>query len=461
MADFREALRTASPLLLGLGQQLAGQNPAGLSAGAALMSQEAEKAKRKANIQGLLDSMQLSQQKRAFLEMLPFEQASPIIWDLMNPKPVGGGRAPTQEELAAQFAASLGDMGAAPQQAQAGGGFSMGVPDDFGSPVAASGGLSMGMAAVESPAPATTQGLSFGNIQTKAPAPVNAGNLYETAKRKLAAEIPTIIKRIRAGDPAASAYLEQQDKLLKRLEMFAPQTPDQSATEEKIALLMETGLSRNAAISAAVRYEVSRDPLTQTAVLIDKATGQIVGAAPASPEAPPAGVVTPPAESPSLQFGDQFQNAGQAFGIGGAARGLANTALDTTFGITPFPETRQAQSDFEVFGESLINAFSSAYGRQPPSWLLKNIEKLTPQPGVFEGPGEAQDKLRSMARDLESRRAGIERSADRRMAPGTRSDLEAQIAGIDATLEQIYNALGGFGGIELSPEVEDRLKAYE
>lgn len=82
---FKDALIAASPALLGLGQQLSGRNPTGLMTGVTMMNAEAEKAKRKANIEGLLQSMQLSQQKRDFLSMLPFEQQAPLIWETMNP----------------------------------------------------------------------------------------------------------------------------------------------------------------------------------------------------------------------------------------------------------------------------------------------------------------------------------------------------------------------------------------
>lgn len=88
--SFRDALIASSPVLLGMGQQLSGNNPTGIASGIAMMSAESEKAKRKANIQGLLDSMNLSQQKRAFLETLPLDQQTPMIWDMMNPRQVEG-----------------------------------------------------------------------------------------------------------------------------------------------------------------------------------------------------------------------------------------------------------------------------------------------------------------------------------------------------------------------------------
>lgn len=218
--------------------------------------------------------------------------------------------------------------------------------------------------------------------------------------------------------------------------------PENTEADREIQRVMSTGMSREDAIKVKEGiYKTITDPVTQETVLFDMQTRQVVRPAGAEGQngQPPS-----PNGTPDLSFGAQFENANEAFGVGGAARGLANKVADTTLGMTPFPKTRQAQGDFKVFGESLINAFASAYGRQPPSWLLKNIETLIPNPGVLEGPGEAQDKLKSMARDLESRRVGLQRSANRRTSPGTRETLEGQIAGIDATLDQIYNAMAGF-----------------
>lgn len=187
-----------------------------------------EKAKRKANIQGLLDSMNLSQQKRAFLEMLPFEQATPIIWDLMNPKPVAG-RAPTEAERAARFAATLGGMPATP--AGTGGGFSMGVPDELVAPVAAAGGLSLGAPAVTNPAPSTTPGLSFGNIQPSQPKP--PVNPYVALRERTLAELsdPQVLNRVAMGDPDAIAYVNQRNAILKEMEMYAPPAAPEPADE--------------------------------------------------------------------------------------------------------------------------------------------------------------------------------------------------------------------------------------
>jgi len=172
---------------------------------------------------------------------------------------------------------------------------------------------------------------------------------------------------------------------------------------------------------------------------------------------------TAPAAAGDVSGSSQFQNAPDAFGAGSVLRGATNKVADIISGRVPFPATLEAQNDFAVFGEGLINAFASAYGRQPPSWLLRNIEQLTPRPGnIFEGPQQAQSKLRAIARELETRRTGLVRASQAVASPNAAADAAQQILGIDATLEQVYQALSGFnegantgrtsGGIQWSIE---------
>lgn len=195
-------------------------------------SQDIESQKRKANVQGLLDSMNLPGPKRAFLEMLPFEQQSPIIWDLLNPKPMGGGgggRAPTQEERANAYLASLTGGGAVPQPApqQQGGGFSMGVPDDFGAPVASAGGLSLGQPTMESPAPATTPGLSFGNLPQSAPEPVASVNPYDVLRDRIEEKLLFAQEAAFNGNPDAMLGVQSLLKQLEQVNTISPPNPMQ------------------------------------------------------------------------------------------------------------------------------------------------------------------------------------------------------------------------------------------
>ncbi|MES2844867.1 MAG: hypothetical protein V4747_07565 [Pseudomonadota bacterium] len=218
-------------------------------------------------------------------------------------------------------------------------------------------------------------------------------------------------------------------------------TPRDTAAEQRIARLIEGGIDRETAIGIVDgRLVVSRDPLEGTVTIVDVAKAPRVGA-PTPANNPPA----PPPSPEGLTFGSAYENAPAAFGIEGAARKLANNVTDV-IGVSPaFPDTMQAQSDFAVLKENLINDIASGYGRQPPSWLLKNIEALTPEAGqVFTGPEDAQAKLRSIGNSLQGERQLVERQLAGRISPTQRMEYEAKLAGLDAGLDRVRAALGAF-----------------
>lgn len=198
--------------------------------------------------------------------------------------------------------------------------------------------------------------------------------------------------------------------------------------------------------------KVSQDPTTREIMVTNLTTRETFAPSVSQegqiqqPAQQPVQQVTPqPAGNPS--FGDAFQGASNSFGFQGVARGIANTAADAAGFEVPFPEDQQTRQDFEVLGESLVNDFASAYGRQPPSWLLQNIAELVPQAGrALEGPQRAQTKLVSIARDMESRREAAQAQLSRRLAPAERQEALALIAGIDAALVRVNAALQGFQG---------------
>lgn len=233
---------------------------------------------------------------------------------------------------------------------------------------------------------------------------------------------------------------------------YLPSEAD-SAAEQRISRILQAnpGMTRAQAINIVDDViQTDRDPLTRelgVVNLADYAMGQTpamppAAASPAVPSVPP----TTPQGPLSFPDNQQFDNASQAFGAGAVVRNLGNTLADTAGLGMPFPETQQATDDFLVFKEGLVNSFASAYGRQPPSWLLQNIEALAPRPGqVFEGPGRAQSKIDALVRELTTRRTAIEQDmSSRRMDPTARSDLQGQIAGINAVMGQLEQARSGF-----------------
>ena len=235
-----------------------------------------------------------------------------------------------------------------------------------------------------------------------------------------------------------------------------------SAAEQEIARLMETGLDRNTAINIADGVWVtSTNPQTGEAQIIDKATGRPVAAEQAQmapqPEAAPStvpelslGDPTTPTQPVASQFGEQFTDSDRAFGLAGFARGAANTATDA-FGLgQPFPGVAATQRDFNVISESLTNLFAQSYPRQPAQKFLTQIQDLIPAPGIpWRGPEDAREKLAALGRSFLSERASVERQlGTRKMRPNVRQQLESRLAVLDQALQIVSNAHGSFGADE-------------
>jgi hypothetical protein len=216
-----------------------------------------------------------------------------------------------------------------------------------------------------------------------------------------------------------------------------------SEAEQEIARLEGIGIPRETAIRIKEGiYRLVTDPTTGLHTVVDMTTGQQVyqpdaGAQPGAepPAAPPA---------PEADLGQQFPDAPSAFGLEGMARGGINAAADIVGMDAPFPETQQAQSDFGLLREQLINDIASGYDRQPPSWLLKNIEALTPRAGGLQGAGSAQTQLRSILRSLGSELNSVKQQMNRPMRETARQGLEAKAAGLESAVNRARSALQSF-----------------
>lgn len=256
-------------------------------------------------------------------------------------------------------------------------------------------------------------------------------------------------RRFGMQNQAEDSRFQRQLDAQRDLAMFKAAIGRDTAKDQQVARLMETGLDRNTAIAIADgRLVTSRDPITQQAVVLDKATGQPymgggIGAQPAMPEQD-AGV--PPAIAgqwnPSQS---QFPaTAAETFGLQGTIAGGINMLTDTA-GLGPaFPEVQQTQADFNVLRESIMNDLSAAYDR-PPTWLLKEIRSLTPSAGnPLEGPGSAKSKLEALHRNFASELDATERSLTRTLSPTNRQELEARQAGLIQSMSRIERALTAF-----------------
>ena len=248
-----------------------------------------------------------------------------------------------------------------------------------------------------------------------------------------------------------------------------------SAAEAQIDRLsqqfIDTGLTadpseaRNLAIGIVDnRYTVSRHPVTGDALVLDVATGEPVSRGGAATPAgggtfdgafnavgdatdPTLDAIMRDEENSESPFGTRFSNSPEAFGVGGALTGGINTVFDAVGAGAPYPEVQQTQSDFDVLRETLLNDIASAYPRQPPSWLLQNIQALTPRAGnVFEGSGTAQSKLTALGRSLTDELSTAEETLRGDLSPTNRQETETRVIGLRAAIGRVTDALQSFDG---------------
>jgi hypothetical protein len=189
---------------------------------------------------------------------------------------------------------------------------------------------------------------------------------------------------------------------------------------------------------------VSRDPYDQSVIVTNLATGQSYS--PQAQQSPQ----SHPMQIPDVSAIQQTElppapDASNAFGFEGMVKGAINSATDFAGMSAPFDGVQQSQSDFAVLREGLVNDISQGYGRQPPSWLLKNIQDLTPQAGGLMGPEAAQAKLAALQRSFQTELSGIQGQIDTRISPQQRQVLSERGAALQSALGRVSSALGLFG----------------
>lgn len=224
-----------------------------------------------------------------------------------------------------------------------------------------------------------------------------------------------------------------------------------SAKEQQIQRTMDAwGVDyRTAQGIADGVLNVSRHPVTQDVIITNLATNEVFRPG-MQGQAAPAQSAPPAAESPTrgLSFGDQFQGAPQAFGVGGALRGAVNTVGDTLGLGAAYPVAQEAIRDYRVLSETLIADVSAAYDR-PPVFILEAIRELTPKAGsAFEGPKGAQSKLRALGRSLETELKTSQIALQGELSPENRQKVEQRVLGLTVAVDRVQNALDAFSGGE-------------
>ena len=236
----------------------------------------------------------------------------------------------------------------------------------------------------------------------------------------------------------------------------------QSEANAEIERLESIGIPRDTAIKIKENvYRVVTDPVTREAVVVDVSTGAPVQVLstdePSQQSAPATNSISglPYSPRPSVS------NAETAYGAEGFAKGTINAVTDAIGAGLPFPNERRVQDETAVLREQLTNDIASSYGRQPPSWLLKQIQELLPQAGsVFNGPDGARSKYMAIRESLASEMQNLSDQSRLQQSPAAQQQIQKQRVGVNAAIARIDNALGQFGDAQISADDAALINKY-
>jgi hypothetical protein len=236
-----------------------------------------------------------------------------------------------------------------------------------------------------------------------------------------------------------------------------PGDPSPSASEAQIARIMRTVnpntgdfYTEQEAINIVDLQGVVIDPFRNVPMVYNRGSGAVINPQ-VSPQpvadtavTPPAttAVAPPPNAPPPPSFDITQPNARAAFGIPGMSANLANTVTDTLGLGQAFPEAGEQIAQFAVLGEMLLNDIVGGYSRQPPSWLLQQIDALIPRAGrAFTGPDQALQQFESLYAVMSAERDREKAAAENSPSPELRAQAQQNYGALDGALMRIEDAI--------------------
>lgn len=192
----------------------------------------------------------------------------------------------------------------------------------------------------------------------------------------------------RAQSPEGKLMADERAGLVPEGTAKSKSTKDRSALQEKVDLLMSSGVDEETAKGIATgRFVASRHPVTGAVVIADKA--QRNPAAEPAPEAPIEQVEPP--------------NVAQALGPTGVAKTMINKVSDLFGGDLPFPETSEAATQLSNLNNAAIQLLRAGLGGRPNAQLQKRVEKLLVEPNeIFGGEQEAKNKFQALINTIDT-----------------------------------------------------------
>jgi len=490
-ADWGNAMQTVAPLALSMAQGIrSGQGAqAYMGQGLAAMMQQAEaRREREAaeKLDGMLGGMNLSPTERALIETMDLRGKQSYLAQLMARQRAGaGGGGPSQADMVNSY---LGNVMAGPAPSQAPSG-------DF---IAPSGNLSFGTKGSAGPTPqlrSTGEGVEPSMLRNGQPGTIAPMMMPPAAPAMPADEMPIrmpnepqgsrvfqfasqpqeapqpgvdpMVERLQAEErrllsqydrvsqdpnrpPGALKELASRIERVRKVMPEQAKTPDVSAKEQQIARIMESGYSREQAISVVDGI----NEITPTGELMNRITGDIVGAP------PPTGATASETGGVDLSFDSTVPTTGAnytgAFGPTGFAAQAGNIAADAVGAPLPAPDIQRAQTAVSNVALQTVTTLQESFPGRASVQLMNKLEEVAARPAqLLRGDQRSRDIMEQTADMIEGFILQEQRKIEnpRGYTMAQRAEARAKIDQLGPLLANYRAILGQLGGASsVSPD---------
>lgn len=261
---------------------------------------------------------------------------------------------------------------------------------------------------------------------------------FNLAKAKAAeAALTATPKRNIIEDQAGIKFFA--DDLTRVFPKSKPKAGGTSATQEKVDLLVSTGVPRNRAVGiVSGRFVTSRHPVTGEVEIADKA-GNVVDRLPAN-----VGLQQPVTDTSTSPEATEkpVPNITEALGTAGFAQSTVNTIADLFGSDLPFPEAADAAARLDNLNLKSIQLASSGIGGRPNVFFQEQVQGLLPKPNeIFTGSGKSLKRFEALSDMFKQESARIKNDIDtQKVQPETRDDAQKRISELNS-LAADYDAL--------------------
>lgn len=474
--DFRNAMISASPFLLGLGSDLSGRTRGAANLGAVAMQKMAEEKQRKEAISGLMGDLGIAGPQAALLDTMPAEMQQRYLMDRMQQQEAerrqraaaGAAQARAAAEQRAiqdQWRAMMG--GAPAGQAPVAPQMQPAAPLSFGEAAPQQG----------------VQGqpnLSFGNI---AQPPAVAKPVVGPYERYKAAYERALMM------PPGAVNPQVVDRLGKLMEVHKPAEPKAAKIQEladgRYYYVDETGQTPPRLVNPDVvpkadlseREAKIRDLMEFNNLTREQASAVANGLVRAVPDG--LGGVELVDVRDAFNAGDQSAtdagdsgvaavpevDYGAALGLIGDAKNVANVVGDYLLGERAFEDVGQARTGLKNLRTRTLTTLASAgVAGRPSNYLMEMFNENVVTPGLLSGRAGARDTAIQTLQFIDSMIAENEAVRTSRVGRTMKAEAARNIealSGLKKDYERVVGGLSPSSGVAIRPEVEDRLKAYE